>query len=69
VPAATSAGLLLLRTDTSLWVTAVILSGRAVAIGSGITPLLFAMLGPLDDGQPADGSTVFNMAQRPGGPG
>ncbi|BCY13082.1 DHA2 family efflux MFS transporter permease subunit [Actinoplanes sp. L3-i22] len=67
VLAATSAGLLLLHADTPLWVTAVILSGRAVAIGFGITPLLFAMLGPLDDGQLADGTTVFNIAQRLGG--
>lgn len=67
VLAATSAGLLLLTAETPLWVTAVILSGRAVAIGFGITPLLFAMLGPLGDDQLADGNTVFNIAQRLGG--
>ncbi len=65
--AGTSAGLLLLEATTPLWVTAVILSGRAVAIGFGITPLLFAMLGPLDDTRLADGNTVFNIAQRLGG--
>jgi EmrB/QacA subfamily drug resistance transporter len=67
VLAATSAGLLLLTTGTPLWVTAAILSGRAVAIGFGITPLLFAMLEPLTDTQLADGNTVFNIAQRLGG--
>jgi EmrB/QacA subfamily drug resistance transporter len=67
VLAATSAGLLLLTTTTPLWVTATILSGRAVAIGFGITPLLFAMLEPLTDAQLADGNTVFNIAQRLGG--
>jgi predicted MFS family arabinose efflux permease len=68
VLAATSAGLLLVTTTTPLWATATILSGRAVAIGLGITPLLFAMLQPLTDAHLADGTTVFNIAQRPGGP-
>ena len=67
VLAAASAGLLLLTATTSLWVTATILSGRAVAIGFGITPRLFAMLEPLTDAQPADGNTVFTTAQRLGG--
>jgi hypothetical protein len=67
VLAATSAAMLLLTRTTPLWVTATILSGRAVAIGFGITPLLFAMLQPLTDTQLADGNTVFNIAQRLGG--
>lgn len=67
VLAAASAGLLLVTSTTPLWVTATILSGRAVAIGFGITPLLFAMLQPLTDAQLADGNTVFNIAQRLGG--
>jgi EmrB/QacA subfamily drug resistance transporter len=67
VLAATSASLLLLTTTTPLWVTATILSGRAIAIGFSITPLLFAMLKPLTDTQLADGNTVFNIAQRLGG--
>ena len=65
--AAASCGLLLLTASTPLWVTATILSGRAVAIGFGITPLLFAMLHPLTDAQLADGNTLFNIAQRLGG--
>jgi predicted MFS family arabinose efflux permease len=65
---ATSVSLLLLTTTTTpLWVTATILSGRAIAIGFSITPLLFAMLKPLTDTQLADGNTVFNIAQRLGG--
>jgi predicted MFS family arabinose efflux permease len=67
VLAVTSAGLLLLTPSTPLWATAAILSGRAAAIGFGITPLLFAMLEPLGDAQLADGNTVFNIAQRLGG--
>ncbi|MFI5907577.1 DHA2 family efflux MFS transporter permease subunit [Dactylosporangium sp. NPDC051541] len=65
--AAASAGLLLVDAGTPLWVTALILSGRAVAIGFGITPLLSVMLEPLADTQLADGNTLFNIAQRLGG--
>ena len=67
VLAVASAGLLLLTPATPLWVTALILSGRAAAIGFGITPLLSVMLGPLTDAQLADGNTLFNIAQRFGG--
>jgi len=67
VLAVASAGLLLLTPATPLWVTALILSGRAAAIGFGITPLLAVMLGPLTDAQLADGNTLFTIAQRLGG--
>jgi EmrB/QacA subfamily drug resistance transporter len=67
VLAATTAGLLLITAATPLWVTAIILCGRAVAIGFGITPLLFAMLEPLQDSQLADANALFNIAQRLGG--
>jgi predicted MFS family arabinose efflux permease len=67
VLALASAGLLLLTRSTPLWATAAILSGRAIAIGFGITPLLFAMLEPLTDAQLADANTMFNIAQRLGG--
>jgi EmrB/QacA subfamily drug resistance transporter len=63
----TSAVLLLLTADTPLWITAIVLSGRGIAIGFGITPLLLAMLEPLADTQLADANTVFNIAQRLGG--
>ncbi len=65
--AVASAGLLLVTEATPLWVTALILSGRAAAIGFGITPLLSVMLSPLADAQLADGNTLFNIAQRLGG--
>ncbi|GAA4258453.1 DHA2 family efflux MFS transporter permease subunit [Dactylosporangium darangshiense] len=65
--AVAGAGLLLVGQDTPLWVTATILSGRAAAIGFGLTPLLSVMLAPLSDTQMADGSTLFNIAQRLGG--
>jgi len=67
VLALASAGLLLLTATTPLWATALILSGRAAAIGFGITPLLTVMLDPLTDAQLADGNTLFNIAQRLGG--
>jgi predicted MFS family arabinose efflux permease len=67
VLALASAGLLLLTPATPLWLTALILSGRAAAIGFGITPLLSVMLAPLADTQLADGNTLFNIAQRLGG--
>jgi methionine-S-sulfoxide reductase len=65
--AVTSSGLLLLRADTPLWLTATILSGRAAAIGLVITPLLSAMLAPLPADRLTDANTVFNIAQRIGG--
>jgi EmrB/QacA subfamily drug resistance transporter len=67
VLAVASAGLLLLTPTTPLWATAAILSGRAAAIGLGITPLLSVMLEPLADDQMTDGNTLFNIAQRLGG--
>ncbi|MGI5241510.1 DHA2 family efflux MFS transporter permease subunit [Dactylosporangium sp. CA-139066] len=60
-------GLLFIDERTPLWATAAILSGRAAAIGFGLTPLLSVMLGPLGDAQMADGSALFNIAQRLGG--
>jgi len=52
---------------TPLWVTATILSGRAVAVGFVTTPLLVAMLAPLPEHELADGNTLFNITQRLGG--
>ncbi len=65
--AVTTSGLLLLAATTPLWVTALILSGRAVAIGFVVNPLLFGMLRLLDDSELADGNTLFNIVQRLGG--
>ncbi|GAA3290124.1 MDR family MFS transporter [Dactylosporangium vinaceum] len=65
--AAATAGLLFVSAGTPLWATALILSGRAAAIGFGVTPLLSVMLEPLAATQLADGNTLFNIAQRLGG--
>ncbi len=65
--AASSVFLLFLAQDTPLWVTALILSGRAIAIGFVTTPLLVAMLAPLQEHELADGNTLFNITQRLGG--
>ncbi len=65
--AASSVFLLFLEHDTPLWVTALILSGRAVAIGFVTAPLLVAMLAPLKESELADGNTLFNITQRLGG--
>ena len=67
VLAVSSVFLLFLEQDTPLWVTALILSGRAIAIGFVTTPLLVAMLAPLPEEQLADGNTLFNITQRLGG--
>ena len=65
--AVSSLFLLFLETDTPLWVTALILSGRAVAIGFVTAPLLVAMLAPLPESELPDGNTLFNITQRLGG--
>jgi EmrB/QacA subfamily drug resistance transporter len=65
--AISSVFLLFLEQDTPLWVTALILSGRAIAIGFVTTPLLVAMLAPLPEEELADGNTLFNITQRLGG--
>jgi EmrB/QacA subfamily drug resistance transporter len=65
--AVSSVFLLFLERGTPLWVTALILSGRAIAIGFVTTPLLVAMLAPLPENQLPDGNTLFNITQRLGG--
>jgi EmrB/QacA subfamily drug resistance transporter len=65
--AVSSVFLLFLQQDTPLWAIALILSGRAIAIGFVTTPLLVAMLAPLPEDQLADGNTLFNITQRLGG--
>jgi EmrB/QacA subfamily drug resistance transporter len=52
---------------TPIWITALILSGRGLALGLVIQPLLHTMMGNLPPEQIPDGSTLFNMAQRLGG--
>jgi predicted MFS family arabinose efflux permease len=65
--AISSVFLLFLERDTPLWVTALILSGRAIAIGFVTAPLLVAMLAPLTEAELPDGNTLFNITQRLGG--
>jgi Na+/melibiose symporter-like transporter len=52
---------------TPAWVTALILSGRGLALGLTIQPLLTTMMGSLPPEQVPDGNTLFNVAQRLGG--
>lgn len=52
---------------TPAWVTALILSGRGLALGLTIQPLLNTMIGSLPPDQIPDGNTLFNVAQRLGG--
>ena len=57
-------GLLLITAATPLWLIAVILAGRSVAIGLVITPLLQALVQPLRPDQLGDANTLFNTWQR-----
>ncbi|WP_336708173.1 DHA2 family efflux MFS transporter permease subunit [Oerskovia sp. USHLN155] len=65
--AASSGVMLLLTDDTPLWVTAIMLCGRALAAGFVTTPLLAAFLAPLGENDLADGNTLYNITQRLGG--
>jgi EmrB/QacA subfamily drug resistance transporter len=62
--AASTLGMLVLRPTTPLWLTAALLSGRGVALGLTIQPLVMALLGNLDKARIADGNTLFNIAER-----
>jgi hypothetical protein len=57
-------GLLLITAATPLWLIALILAGRSVAIGLVITPLLQALVQPLRPGQLGDANMLFNTWQR-----
>ena len=59
--------LLAVQITTPAWVTALILSGRGLALGLTIQPLLTTMMGSLPPEQIPDGNTLFNVAQRLGG--
>jgi hypothetical protein len=64
VLAVATLGLLLITAATPLWLIALVLAGRSVAIGLVITPLLQALVQPLRPGQLGDASTLFNIWQR-----
>ena len=59
--------LLLVSISTPAWVTALILSGRGLAIGLTIQPLLLSMIGDLSPEEVPDGNTLFSVAERLGG--
>jgi EmrB/QacA subfamily drug resistance transporter len=62
-----TAALLFLSSTTPAWMTALLLSGRGLALGLVIQPLLLAMIGHLAGDEVADGNTLFNVAERLGG--
>jgi predicted MFS family arabinose efflux permease len=63
----TTAMLLLVGVSTPDWAIAVILSGRGLALGLTIQPLLYATIGNLADHEVPDGNTLFNVMDRLGG--
>jgi EmrB/QacA subfamily drug resistance transporter len=64
---AMTAGLLTLDIQTPGWQTALILSGRGLAMGLVITPLVFTTLSRVPSAESADANTLFNVVQRLGG--
>jgi EmrB/QacA subfamily drug resistance transporter len=62
--AITTATLLALTLTTPAWVTALLLSGRGLAVGLTIQPLLVTMIRSLAPAEVPDGSTLFNAAER-----
>ena len=63
----TTAMLLFVDVSTPDWIIAVILSGRGLALGLTIQPLLYATIGNLTDQEVPDGNTLFNVMDRLGG--
>jgi hypothetical protein len=63
----TTAMLLFVGVKSPDWVVAVILSGRGLALGLTIQPLLYATIGNLTDQEVPDGNTLFNVMDRLGG--
>jgi EmrB/QacA subfamily drug resistance transporter len=61
-----TAVLLTLPLDAPAWLIAVLLSGRGLAVGLAIQPLLFTLTAGLSAGELADSNTLFNVAQRLG---
>jgi hypothetical protein len=59
--------LLLVRIDTPAWLTAILLTGRGLAIGLVIQPLTFTIYDGLSASEVPDANTLFSVAQRLGG--
>jgi len=64
---ATTAMLLGVGIGTPAWEAAAILSGRGLALGLTIQPLLYATIGNLSGREVPDGNTLFNVMDRLGG--
>lgn len=64
---AMTAGLMAIDVHTPGWLTALILSGRGVAMGLVVAPLVFATLSRVPPEEAADANTLFNVVQRLGG--
>ncbi len=60
----TTALLLTLQLDTPGWLIATLLSGRGLALGLTVQPLLLAMTNELRPAELADGNTLFNVFER-----
>jgi EmrB/QacA subfamily drug resistance transporter len=63
----TTAALLSVGVWTPDWEVAAVLSGRGLALGLTIQPLLYATIGNLADREVPDGNTLFNVMDRLGG--
>lgn len=64
---AMTAGLMVIDVHTPGWETALILSGRGVAMGLVVAPLVFTTLSRVPADEAADANTLFNVVQRLGG--
>jgi predicted MFS family arabinose efflux permease len=62
-----TATLLFIGIGTPAWMIAALLSGRGLALGLTIQPLLLATIGSLTGSEIPDGNTLFNVFQRLGG--
>ncbi len=62
--AVSTAALLTLQLDTPAWQVAALLSGRGLALGLTVQPLLLALMAPLTAGELADGNTLFSVVER-----
>ncbi len=62
-----TAALLTVHLDTPAWLIAALLSGRGLAVGLAIQPLLLELSAGLSARELADSNTLFNVAQRLGG--
>src|SRR5260221_361812 len=62
--AISAASLVALQLTAPAWEIAVLLSGRGLALGLTIQPLLLGLIGTLSAAELADGNTLFNVVER-----